>query len=626
MKKQKISLSASGLEEAQYRTEETAPTGTYTTSLYIVKDGRRGTLLGSEPVRVEEFLPDRLKISTRLSTERAEGWVPPSGLKGLVSLKNLYGTYAVEHRIAADITLSPAFPAFRQYKDYIFFDPLRTDKSFSDRLEDTTTNEQGEAEFGFNLERFDKATYRLIFTAEGYELEGGRGVYSESSVLVSPLSYLVGYKPDGDLKFISKNSNRSVDLIAVNPELKKISVPDLKVQIIEERWVSALAKQSSGVYKYQSVKKEIPVSKTGLALSERGTRFPLPTANPGDFVLVIRDSANTELTRIAFSVAGRANLTQALERTAELRVKLNKSDFEPGEEIELNIRAPYTGAGLITIERDRVYAWRWFRTDSTSSIQRIRIPAGFEGNGYVSVSFVRAIDSPEIFMSPLSYGVMPFFVSREKRAIAIDLDTPDLGRPGEPFHIRYKGSRTGKAVIFAVDEGILQVAKYQTPDPLGYFFRKRALEVQTAQILDLILPEAALIRQLFATGGDEYAREAIGKNLNPFKRKRDKPVVFWSGIVDIGAEFKELVYRVPDYFNGTLRVMAVAVSSDAVGAAQKKSPVRGHFVLSPNVPTFVAPGDRFIVTTSVANNVEGSGKNAKIRLDLAASRPLSTSR
>jgi len=622
VKKQKITLSASGFEEVRYQTEETAPTGTYTTSLYIVKDNRRSALLGSVAVRVEEFLPDRLKITTRLSTERAEGWVSPSGLKGRVMLQNLYGTPAIKHRISADITLSPAFPAFRQYKEYTFFDPLRTDKSFSDRLEDAVTDEQGEAELGFNLDRFDKATYRLIFTAEGYELEGGRSVNSESSVLVSPLPYLIGYKPDGDLSFISKESSRSVQLIAIDPGLTKIGVSDLTAQIIEERYVSTLTKQSSGVYKYQSIKKEIPVSTEPLSIPDKGLQLPLPTANPGDFLVIIRDTNNVELSRIAFTVAGAANLTRALERNAELQVRLNKTDFVPGEEIQLSIRAPYTGAGLITIERDRVYAYRWFKTESTSSVQRIRIPPSFEGNGYVNVSFVRAIDSPEIFMSPLSYGVMPFSVSREKRTISIDLDTPDLARPGEPFRIRYKSSRPGKAVVFAVDEGILQVARYQTPDPLGHFFRKRALEVRTAQILDLILPEVSLLRQLSAIGGDGYAREALGKNLNPFKRRRDKPVVYWSGIVDIGIEARELIYRVPDYFNGTLRVMAVAVSPDAVGANQKKTPVRGHFVLSPNVPTFVAPEDTFTVTVGVANNIEGSGTHATVSLKLAASKHL----
>ena len=621
VKRQKISLTASGFEEVKYQTEDTSPTGKYTTNLYIVKDGKRGALLGTASVRVEEFLPDRLKITTKLSHERKEGWVSPSGLTGRVSLMNLYGTPAVNHRVAAEVTLAPTSPSFRQYEDYTFFDPAKTEKSFIESLPDAVTNEKGEAELDLNLGRFDKATYRLTFAAEGYELEGGRSVGSTSTVLVSPLSYLVGFKPDGNLTYIHKDSSRSVELIAIDPSLKKIGIKGLKAQIIEERYVSVLTKQSSGVYKYQSVKKEIPVSLTDLELSEKGMKFRLPTAKAGDFLLIVQDDKKAELSRIAFSVAGMGNLTRSLEKNAELLIKLNKSDYAPGEEIELQIRAPYTGAGLITIERDRVYATKWFKTTATNSVQKIRVPVTFEGNGYINVSFVRGLDSKEIFMSPLSYGVMPFSVSRERRTIKIDIDTPELARPGELFKIRYKGNKPGKAVVYAVDEGILQVAKYKTPDPLEHFFRKRALEVTTAQILDLIMPENSIVRMLSAAGGDEGGR-GLGQNLNPFKRKRDKPVVYWSGIVNIDTKMRELVYRVPDYFNGTIRVMAVAVAPDAIGANQKRSSVRGHFVLSPNVPTFVAPGDEFIVTVSVANNVEGSGKDAAINLDLATSEHL----
>ncbi len=285
VKRQKISLTASGFEEIKYQTEDTSPTGRYTTNLYIVKDNKRGTLLGSASVRVEEFLPDRLKISTMLSRERWEGWVSPTGLKGMVSLMNLYGTPAVNHRVAAEVTLAPSSPSFKQYEDYTFFDPAKAETNFVEPLPDAVTNEKGEAEIDLNLGRFDKATYRLTFAVEGYELEGGRSVGSTSAVLVSPLSYLVGYKPDGDLTYIHKGSSRSVELIAIDPSLKKTGVKGLKAQIIEERYVSVLTKQSSGVYKYQSVKREITVSTTDLELSEQGMKFRLPTANPGDFLL-----------------------------------------------------------------------------------------------------------------------------------------------------------------------------------------------------------------------------------------------------------------------------------------------------------------------------------------------------
>src|SRR5262249_35767746 len=155
------------------------------------------------------------------------------------------------------------------------------------------------------------------------------------------------------------------------------------------------------------------------------------------------------------------------------------ADIQPGGELELSIKAPYAGGGLITIERDRVYAHKWFKAGTTASTQTIRVPPELEGNGYVAVTFLRDLASPEGFTSPLSYGVQPFFVSRGRRAVAITLASPDVARPGDDYRIRYQTDRDARIVLYAVDEGILRVADYKTPDPLGFFFQKRALEVKT---------------------------------------------------------------------------------------------------------------------------------------------------
>ena len=173
-------------------------------------------------------------------------------------------------------------------------------------------------------------------------------------------------------------------------------------------------------------------------------------------------------------------------------------------------------------------------------------------------------------------------------------------------------------MLFAVDEGILQVASYRTPDPLGHFFQKRALEVSTLQILDLILPEFRQLGLAAAPGGD--AEGALGKHLNPFRRKGEKPVAYWSGIVEADATPRELKYVVPDYFNGTLRVMAVAVANDRIGVYEGRTLVRGDFVLSPNAPTTVTPGDEFDVSVGVSNNVAGSGQDAAVAVTLQTDR------
>ena len=299
---------------------------------------------------------------------------------------------------------------------------------------------------------------------------------------------------------------------------------------------------------------------------------------------------------------------------------MQSGDLNPGSTAEVFIKAPYAGTGLITIERDHVYTYKWFKTNKLSTVQKITIPENLEGNGYINVMFTRDIASDEIFMSPFCYGAIPFSVGRARRTNKIKLNVPQEIKSGTDLNIEYSSSDSGRIVIMAVDEGILQVARYETPDPLAQFFKKRALEVRTSQILDLILPEFNVLKTLGATGGGADMK-MLEKNLNPFKRKQNASVVFWSGIVETGPEKRTVKYSVPDYFNGNIRVMAVAVSKDKMGVAQTSTLAKNTFIISPNVPLAVAPGDEFDISVTVTNNHKGSGSD-KISLKAVPSEHL----
>ena len=622
-----MKLNAAGFLEATYHSHETSPTGTYQVNCYLSKGngGDDDVLLGSTSLRVAEFLPDRLKIKATLSSTATEGWVNGSGLTATVALENLYGAPSIGHRVTGKVTLNPSQFAFDKFADYTFTDPYLNAKaqrdSHEEALTDQTTDDNGQTTFDLKMANLEPSAYRLSFFSEGFEKEGGRSVAAGAEVLVSPRAWLVGYKPDGDFGYVHLNSQRSVRFIAVDSQLNKIGVEHLKLKLAELRYVSVLTQKPNGNYAYESVLKEIPSAEQELAISDQGLDWPLITAQPGDFAARLYDDHGDLVADVRYSVVGEGNITRSLEKNAELTAKLSKPEYLPGEEIEVEITAPYTGAGLLTIERDKVYAHAWFQAKTTSTVQKIKLPPDFEGNGYLNVAFVRALDSREIYMSPLSYTVLPFKVNQEARHTHITIDAPKVARPGEPLPMTISASRPTQAVVYAVDEGILQVARYTLPDPLGYFFRKQALEVGTRQTVDLILPEYSIIKELAAPGGDAD-QDALAHHLNPFKRKHDAPVAFWSGIVDIGPQPKTFTYNVPDYFAGTVRIMVVANTADAVGSEQAKTQVRGPFVISPNVPTFVAPGDTFDVSVTVANNIPGSGPDAQVNLDLETTEGL----
>ena len=364
---------------------------------------------------------------------------------------------------------------------------------------------------------------------------------------------------------------------------------------------------------YVSREKDREIESTPADLPAGESELALPTTTAGRFRYEWRDADGSVLCVLPFTVVGPGEPGRNLERDSELEVTMPAREFRAGGELEVALRAPYAGGGLITIERDHVLGWQWFKADSASSVQHVKVPAGLEGSAYVNVAWVRGLDSPEIFTNPLSVGVAPFRVTPDKRKLGITLDVQPRVQPGEVLRIGYRCERPSKVVIWAVDEGIHRVTNYHLPDPLGLFFRQRSLEVGTWQLMDLLLPEFSILKQTKAYGGDGDSME-LNLGLNPFKRRKAAPVAFWSGIVEGGTERREVRYDVPDYFAGRLNIMATAVALDAVGTAQAQTVVKGPFVLTPNAPFFVAPGDEFTASLTVANQTEGTDTTSTVSI------------
>lgn len=612
--REEVHLDSTGLISLDYISRETSATGEYHVGLYVVKNSQRQEEIGSTSFKVRDFEPDRLKVNVTLADQAITGWIKPEQAQAKVKAMQLFGSPASDRRVVANMTLTPAIPAFNQYKEFSFQELYKLKESFSEQLPEAKTNTDGEAILEMNLKRFARATYRLYVSAKVFESGSGRGVNAESATLISSAPYLVGVKSDGNLNFIPRDANKSSEWIAISPTLKPIAVENLKQVWIERKFVSVLVKQQSGIYQYESRKKEMVRETKPINLSSKTNTIMLNTSEPGDFALALQDAQGNELNRIEYSVAGQANISRSLERNAELQLTLNKQDYLAGETIEVSVRAPYTGSGLITIERDRVYTHHWFKTTTTSSVQKITLPKDFEGNGYVSVQFVRDAASQEIFMSPLSYGVVPFEVNLDARRETVNVKLPSVIKPGQVLDMQVNTKNPSKVIVFAVDEGILQVARYQKPDPVGFFFQKRALQVNSSQILDLILPEFKQLMSAAAPGGD--GDTALGRHLNPFKKKRQAPVAWWSGITSVDAKGQHFKYTVPETFNGKLRVFAVAVTPNKVGVFDGGTEIRGDLIVSPNVPAMVAPGDEFVVSVSVFNNIQGATGKTPVQLTL----------
>lgn len=285
-------------------------------------------------------------------------------------------------------------------------------------------------------------------------------------------------------------------------------------------YVNNLVSDGGGNYSYKSVPIETNISSNKIdIIAEDGYIYNIPTKEASDYVIYLTDKDGTIFAQSEFPVIGEGNVTANLTEKANLTVKLDHDAYEAGDTILLNIITPYTGYGLITIETDKVHNFTWFKTDENSTIQEIKIPNDFEGKGYVNVQFVRDLDAKEIFMSPFSYVLVPFTSDVHKNNQEIELTLPTKIKSSEKLTINYSTTNPGKIVIFAIDEGILLFAGYQTPDPLNYFIANRALEVTTSQIMDLILPEKSFLMIAMAAPAGDYAM-SMSRSLKPYSTIR----------------------------------------------------------------------------------------------------------
>ena len=608
-------LPADGLVEGTLATSENHPTGTYELSLWVTDNNSNHDrfLLGRTALRIEDFRPDRMKMKVDFDPSLPKGWVKPEDLVAKISLENLFGAAAGERRVTGEITLQPAEFRFAPWKDYRFHNnSLAASRSIAGdtvALGEVKTSPEGKTELSLGLSNLSKVNLSVSLQLEAFESDGGHGVREHKSFLVSPWDHVAGYQSDADLDYLGKDSGGKVKFIAVDQDLQAKAVEGLRYRISETKYVSVLRQQNNGNMSYESQERTVPVSEEKNINWQAGpNEVSVDTSKVGLFTWQVINESDDVICEFSYRVVGKGQQDRSLEREAELSLTVSQSQVQAGSEVEVSIVAPYAGAGLITLEREKVLHAQWFVADTNATVQRVKIPPDMEGTVYCNVSFVRSLDSPDILMTPLSYATHPLKILPENRKIQVELSVPHEVRPGTEMKINYRSDKASRVILYAVDEGIHQITRYKRPEPLDFFFRKQALEVRTQQWFDLLLPEYRFLKQNAAFGGDGGGElDALTMTLNPFKRKRDAPVVWWSGIQISGPESKELTYKVPDYFAGTLTVMAVAVSETRAGSAQAATLVRSPLVLTPNTPTTVTPGDEFVVSVTVTNLLEAEG-------------------
>ena len=254
--------------------------------------------------------------------------------------------------------------------------------------------------------------------------------------------------------------------------------------------------------------------------------------------------------------------------------------------------------------------------NNTASLE-LNVDEEFLPNVYVSATLFRKVKESTIPLL-VGHGFAPLLVEKKTNKLAVTIAAPEKIRPRtkQSVTITIPGEKNVFVTLAAVDEGILQLKDYRTPNPYSYFYTKKALEMETFDFFRDLLPEPDK-KQKSATGGSD--EQASAKRLNPVVAQRFKPVALWSGIVRTNGDGEALVILDVPEFSGELRLMALAYKGGRFGSAEKPMKVADPIVVTPALPRFASSNDIITMPITAFNTTD---KAVKVKFSISTEGPL----
>jgi len=572
-------------------------TGPYVLELLAGKDQ-----IGEYRFQVEDFVPDRISVTVEPGQTMA---LPGQKLGFAVKSRYLFGAPASELPVEARVRLTKAPFAPKGFEQYSFGDPERSfeDQEFfqSDESLDPDGARTFEAELPLDVR--PPAALSAVITARVRE-GGGRGVTALARVPVH------AYPSYPGLKRLEREGREPgkplvLDYVNVSAAGEEAKAGELKARLFKDDWQTVLRRDPGGSFKYDTVRdSRLLDAKTVAAGASRGTvTFTPPSV--GSYRVVLTDTATGASSQVEFFCGGVGYSPWALENPARIELVPDKKEYASGETATFQVRAPFAGRMLVTVENEAVR--QAFVMDMPGNTGQIRIPVAPEymPNAYVTATLVRKAADLSSGSVARAFGVAPLYVDRAEGRLEVIATAPAEMRPGTPLVVDVT-TRSGAALtVAAVDEGILQLIAQKTPDPFGEFYAKRQLGVESYDIFSMLLPEVPPLHgKSLAGGGDSL------EDLSKFLRSESpasKLVAFWSGVVVADGQGKARVsFDVPE-FRGAVRIMVVAADGHRFGATDASTRVKSPLSVSPSFPRFLSLEETVDIPVAVRNDTPGPG-------------------
>ncbi len=600
-------LNEQGSTETAFAIPPAALTGTYTLEVYSGND----ILLNSYSIAVEDFVPDRLKAEAKL--DRKEYGIGDS-VRLSLQADNLFGTPAMNRNWEAELNLSKAAFTAKDFEDYNF--AISKDLSLSPQLINGVTDEKGSAAAAFHIPaevaEGGMLTGRIMATVFD---ETGRPVHRYEHLTVYTQPVFIGVKDRYD--YVGVRTLVKMPLVAVSKDGRAASGVRTHVTVIKKEWHTVI-EQSGDHYRYVSKEEEKMMEEKDIIVNGAGSYYAYSPQLSGEYEVRFALPGATAYVSNTFYAWG-AGATQyssfEVNNEGQVDIRPDKDKYSKGESVKLLFTTPFEGRMLVTIERDKVMKHYYLSTENKSASLTLKGDDDLVPNAYVSATLFRPMDGAEMPLT-VAHGFRNISVEDAGDRMPVEITVADKSRSKTKQTVSLHTAPNAFVSIAAVDEGILQVKNYETPDPFAYFYQKVALSVGSYDIYPLLLPEIKTTRS--STGGDG-GPGADAMRVNPLFVNRVKNVSFWSGILQAdGSGNLRYTIDVPQ-FSGDIRVMAVAYKGRRFGSADRHMKVADPVVISAALPRVLSPKDEVVMPVTLSNT---TAKDAPATITVAVSGPL----
>ncbi len=572
-------------------------------------------------IKIETIKPNRLKLKNNIEGKTLSA---TSGFSSvLYNVQWLQGTIAKNLKAEVQMKLIPQKTTFKGFEKYSFNNSLSVQSSEDINIFTGRTDQEGNFNFKINSNYSpeNSGMLKAIFTAKVYE-NGGDVSTDVSTASFSPYKEYVGIKAPETNKYgyLETDDTQTFSIVTVNEKGEPVN-SNVKIEVYRNDRGWWWDTNSYGISNYSSSGYYTLYTEQSISTKNNGKgtySITIPEQDWGSYEIVATDLASGHIASskiyVDWSFYSAKSKNTAGKEAVMLSIAADKSNYNTDETAKISFPSSEGGRALISVENgSSVIESFWVKTTQGETVFDLPVTAKMAPNVYINISSIQP-HATTINNSPIRlYGVLPIQVYNKKTKLEPEITAPDKLKPEQKFTVKVK-EKTGKKMTYTlaiVEDGLLDLTRFKTPNPWDIFYAKTALGVRTWDVYDDVIGAyGGAINQVFSIGGDEDLGAGQVKKANRFK-----PVVLFEGpfTIEKGKTASHEI-SLPKYI-GSVRVMVVAsdVDQKAYGSVEQTAVVSNPLMILGSLPRRAVPGEKVTLPVTVFA-MENHVKNVSVKI------------